>query len=234
MEQTPNIDEGGARCDRRHALGALGALAILPLGNYGSEAVSAADLTCLVTPAETEGPFFVDERLNRSDLVSTSRSPGVPLALRIGVYEARGSACAPIPGAQVDVWHADAGGAYSDIAEMHTAGKTFLRGYQITDRSGFVSFRTVYPGWYPGRAIHIHFKVRTVASTGKSAVTFTSQLFMPDSISDAVLATPPYNTRGPRDTMNAQDGIYDRSLLLALQRTGAGYAGTFSVGLRIA
>jgi protocatechuate 3,4-dioxygenase beta subunit len=226
----------GARWSRRSALSALGAWTLSPSIGRAAEPVPAAALSCVVTPAETEGPFFVDERLDRSDLTLGAKrsavAEGVPLSLRIGVYDAPGSACTPLAGAQVDVWHADASGAYSDVQALRTAGETFLRGYQITDRGGLVAFKTIYPGWYSGRAIHIHFKVRTASSSGTSAYTFTSQIFMPESINDAVLAKPPYDRRGPRDTTNGRDSIYDRSLLLALRPADKGYAGTFTVGLR--
>lgn len=232
----PTQARGSPRWSRSRALGALGAWTLSPWARRRAQPVSAAALSCVVTPAETEGPFFVDERLNRSDITSGASRPGVakgiPLALRIGVYAAHGSACTPLAGAQVDVWHADASGLYSGVDALRTGGETFLRGYQVTDKNGLVAFKTIYPGWYSGRAIHVHFKVRTAASPATSAYTFTSQLFMPESINDIVAAKSPYDTRGPRDTTNARDTIYDRSLLLSLQPAGSGYAGAFTVGLR--
>jgi protocatechuate 3,4-dioxygenase beta subunit len=102
-----------------------------------------------------------------------------------------------------------------------------------------VTFATIYPGWYAGRTIHIHFKIRIVARSGRASHDFTSQLFFDDAINDAILARPPYNTRGSRRVRNSNDGIYRRGggslLLLDARRAaeGKGYVGTFNVGLRI-
>ena len=96
-----------------------------------SSSVAVSSLSCVATPEETIGPYFVDERLNRSDLTSgTTRRgvvDGVPLGLELAVYEVSGGACAPLSGAQVDVWHADALGTYSDEAALGTRGQTYLR-----------------------------------------------------------------------------------------------------------
>jgi protocatechuate 3,4-dioxygenase beta subunit len=208
----------------------------------------------VVTPAETEGPFFVDENLNRSNLLAgTTRASvvnGLPLALQLKVYQVSGSAVTTLSGAHVDVWHADAIGAYSDeaagsIQSENTTGQTWLRGYQVTDANGAVSFTTIYPGWYIGRTIHIHFKVRLYASSGSKTYEFSSQLFMDDTINDTVLANAPYSSRGTRPVRNSTDGIYNAKesdgtvagaqLLLTLTKAsgGSGYVGTFTVGLQI-
>jgi protocatechuate 3,4-dioxygenase beta subunit len=209
-----------------------------------SSGPDASTLGCVVTPAETEGPYFVDELLRRSDLTSgTSRAGvlnGLPLLLQIGVYSVSGSACTPLSGAQVDIWHADSGGVYSDISAQRTVGEKFLRGYLLTDQTGMAQFTTIYPGWYPGRAVHIHFKVRIYSSSGAKTYEFTSQLFCDDSVTDTVFAGAPYNARGTRDTRNTSDSIYTaggggQKLMLALQRatSGSGYQGTFSIGLQL-
>jgi protocatechuate 3,4-dioxygenase beta subunit len=95
----------------------------------------------VLTPELTEGPYFVDERLNRSNLTTgtanTNVTGGVPLSLTIGIVSAS-SACQPLHGLQVDIWHCDAAGVYSDVVSEGTAGQTFLRGYQLTDSSGLV------------------------------------------------------------------------------------------------
>ena len=110
----------------------------------------------------------------------------------------------------VDVWHCDAAGVYSGVSDpgFDTSSQQFLRGYQVTDRSGRAQFTTIYPGWYPGRTIHIHFKVRTNA-TGGQAYEFTSQLFFDEALNDQVLAQPPYAARGQRNTFNSEDNIYN-------------------------
>ena len=225
------------RISRRHMLGAFGAIALVSCGGSGSSgstttsstaggSTGSGSLSCVVTPSATEGPYFVDENLNRSDLTSDTTDPNVltalPLALQIAAYRVSSGACAPLAGAQVDVWHADAGGVYSDIAAQSTVGQTFLRGYQLTDASGAANFTTIYPGWYPGRTAHIHFKVRS------GNFEFTSQWFMDDNITDSVYSAPPYSTRGARNTRNDSDGIYNSTLLLPLARQrNVGYIGTY-------
>jgi protocatechuate 3,4-dioxygenase beta subunit len=198
---------------------------------------SAAIPACVVRPALTEGPYFVDEMLQRSDITSDpsdgSVRPGVPLALSFMVSHVQGSSCTPFVGALVDVWHCDAIGVYSDVAGSQ--GTKFLRGYQLTDSNGLARFATIYPGWYQGRAVHIHFKIRT-APGADSAHEFTSQLFFDDSLSDAVFTKEPYSTKGQRTTRNANDGIFGGSggqLTLAPTPSGDGYAATFDIGVQI-
>jgi protocatechuate 3,4-dioxygenase beta subunit len=134
--------------------------------------------TCVVRPAATEGPYFVDEKLNRSDIRSDPGTgtvkPGALLALTFNVSRIANGSCTALNGAMVDVWHCDAGGLYSDESTNNTVGQKFLRGYQVTDASGLAAFTTIYPGWYSGRAVHIHFKIRTTTSSGAS-YEFTSR-----------------------------------------------------------
>ena len=197
-----------------------------------------AQLNCVVTPQETEGPFFVDERLNRSDIrpdpANGDVSEGAILRLNVRVFTVAGSACTPLAGAQVDVWHADAAGVYSDVGSAQ--GRKFLRGFQVTDSNGIARFTTVYPGWYQGRAVHIHFKVRTF-SGGQQASEFTSQWFFDDTLSDAVYASGPYASRGTRSTRNSNDNIYGSNgdeLLLTVTQDGQGYAANYDIGLATA
>jgi protocatechuate 3,4-dioxygenase beta subunit len=204
------------RLSRREALrlaGAAGAITLVGRQFAGEPAAAQSTTTppCIVTPAETEGPYFVDEMLNHSDLrvdpTDNSVQPGVPLVLKLAVSRVDNGVCTPLTGATVDAWHASALGLYSDEAVENTQGRKFLRGYQVTDANGVVQFTSVYPGWYMGRTVHIHFKVRMYAGTTKT-YEFTSQVFMDDTITNAVFALAPYNTRGARDTRNATDGIY--------------------------
>jgi protocatechuate 3,4-dioxygenase beta subunit len=195
---------------------------------------------CVVRPAQTEGPFFVDERLNRSDIRTDSAGgaikPGAPLALTFLVSRI-GNACEPLPGAIVDIWHCDAAGVYSGVNDARagsTAGSDFLRGYQITDPGGRASFTTIYPGWYPGRAVHIHFKIRT--EEGGRNYDFTSQLYFDDALTDQVYQAQPYVARGGRVTGNADDGLYRNGgdqLLLTVVPAAEGYAATFGIGLQL-
>ncbi|SCY64273.1 Dioxygenase [Nitrosospira sp. Nl5] len=231
--------------NRRKMLTVLGATGINMLTGY-SHADSGAKVgqrmfSCVVTPQQTEGPYFVDERLQRSDIRSDpsdgSIKEGVPLALEFRVYTVSGTVCKPLPGAYVDVWHCDAHGVYSDVMDsgFNTLGKKFLRGYQITDANGSVRFITIYPGWYPGRTVHIHFKIRTDPRYMRG-IEFTSQIYFNDSITDQVYTQPPYASRGPRAPKNEGDSIFRKGgnrLMISLVKTDQGYDGTFDVGLEL-
>jgi protocatechuate 3,4-dioxygenase beta subunit len=166
--------------------------------------------------------------------------PGVPLKLALRVSQlSAAAACGPLANAVVDVWQCDAIGRYSDFADSRakfdTRGKKFLRGHQVTNADGLVEFTTIYPGWYPGRAVHIHFKIRT--NPGGSGTDFTSQLYFDESITDKVHAKEPYSTKGRRTTMNANDGIYKAGgsqLMLPLTEQPSGYLGKFELALKMA
>ena len=191
---------------------------------------------CVVTPEQMEGPFFTDVRLNRSDIRSdpTDKSvkEGVPLALNLRVSAVGNAGCTPLAGATVDLWHCDAAGVYSESGG-NTAGKKFLRGHQVTDANGAVRFTTIYPGWYSGRAVHIHFKVRMLTGPALGNE-FTSQLYFDEAVTDSVVARAPYSVRGQR-TRNSEDGLFRRGgsrLMLTLTESGPGYAGEFHVGMK--
>jgi len=195
--------------------------------------------SCIVRPALTEGPYFVDEKLNRSDIRSDPTTgaikPGLTLALTFNLSRVSSGSCLALQGAQVDVWHCDAAGIYSDATDpsFNTKGQKFLRGYQVTDASGKAVFTTIYPGWYQGRAVHIHFKIRTTTANG-AVSDFTSQLFFDDSQNAQVFAQAPYSTKGTGWMKNAQDGIYTGGgdkLLLKPTQSGSGYAASFDIGL---
>jgi protocatechuate 3,4-dioxygenase beta subunit len=209
-------------------------------GATGATSSAQALPSCVVRPEMTEGPFFVDEKLLRSDIRSDpatkALSAGVPLRLIFLVSKVSSTGCTVLPNAAVDIWHCDANGVYSDEASNGTAGRKFLRGYQITDKNGQAQFLTIYPGWYPGRAVHIHFKVRGKDSAGRN-YDFTSQLFFDDTLTDTVYRNAAYASRGARNTRNTNDNIYrgngGNQLLLKLERDGAGYVATFDIGLQI-
>jgi protocatechuate 3,4-dioxygenase beta subunit len=197
-------------------------------------------LDCVVRPELTIGPYFVDEQLERSDIRTNSSDnsvkEGIPLTLNINITSASDNSCTPIEGAQVDIWHCDAVGVYSGVSDPNadTTGQDFLRGFQRTDANGAVQFQTIYPGWYSGRAVHIHFTIRTKGAQGED-YQFTSQFFFDETLTDQVHAQEPYASKGERNTRNSSDNIFLRGgdqLLLNLQGdTANGFIGSMSIGL---
>ena len=211
---------------------------------------TALSQTCTLTPSvievespeQTEGPYFVDGVPNRSNITSDSSGAvqeGLPLTLVITVYDVDDGNCVPLEGAHVDVWHANSQGAYSGI--QSTAGQDYLRGYQLTNDNGTAQFSTIYPGWYEGRAIHIHVKVRT-SEGSQETFGWTSQFYFPNSINEQVHTHAPYSSHGPVNMVNEQDGIFTagstdglvksnsgQHLMLNLTPQGEGFIGTFNV-----
>jgi protocatechuate 3,4-dioxygenase beta subunit len=241
---------------RREALSALGSIvAVGFLGSCGGDgessptssssstggstsSLASTNAQCVVSPEVTEGPYFVDEMLNRSDIrtdpATGAARPGVPLDLTLALSLVGASGCGALAGALVDMWHCDALGLYSDVSAQSTVGQRFLRGYQVSDASGRVRFMTIYPGWYSGRAVHIHFKVRTNPA-GARGTEFTSQMFFDEALTDQVHAQAPYSQKGRRNTLITSDGIFrggGTNLLVPLSAAGGGYAGTMFVGVR--
>lgn len=209
-------------------------------GTSGTTGSTSGSATCVLTAALTEGPYFVDEMLNRPDIrtdpATGAVSSGLPLTLAFNVSRVANSACTPLTGAYLDVWHCDAAGVYSDVAG---SSRKFLRGYQITDANGVAAFTTVYPGWYSGRAVHIHFKLRLFAGSTRT-YEFTSQFFFDDALTDTVYIQSPYSSRASRDRRNANDGIYNSlsandkaGLTLQTSKTMDGYAGVINLGVTV-
>ncbi len=191
----------------------------------GPAAVASGQLTCVLTPELTEGPYYIDgEKLRRN---ITEGKPGAPLTLRLAVVDA--STCRPIRGASVDIWHADAGGVYSGFG-AGSGNRTFMRGIQKTDAAGVATFQTVYPGWYQGRTVHIHVKVHVSGN-----VVHTGQLYFPDSMTDSVYLRAPYSARGSRDVRNASDSIYrsggKRSTVSVKKNSAGVYVATITMGV---
>jgi len=211
-------------------VGTLGAKELLEAeeaaaAGSGPAAVASGLVTCVLAPEMTEGPYYVEGDKVRRNI--TEGKSGVPLTLRLTVVDV--SSCKPIKGAAVDIWHCDAGGTYSGTSQQSTDGLTFLRGIQRTDKQGLAIFKTIYPGWYPGRAVHIHLK----AYLGGTTV-HTGQLFFPDKLTDVVYKRAPYNRRPNRDPRNAADSIYRNGGVrstLKLVRSGNAYIGRITMGV---
>jgi protocatechuate 3,4-dioxygenase beta subunit len=223
-----------ARITRRGSLVKLGGLLATALGaagwkaassdGAGPAAVASGAVKCVLTPEQTEGPYYIAREKVRRNI--TEGKPGTPLTLRAIVVDA--STCRPIRNAAVDIWHADASGVYSGFGQG-AGNRTFMRGIQRTNAKGLALFRTVYPGWYQGRTVHIHVKVHL-----GERVVHTGQLYFPDGVSDAIYRNAPYSSRRARTTRNADDAIYrnggSRSLV-SVRKNGDAYVATITMGV---
>lgn len=214
---------------RREALAMLGAGA-LAAGPFAPLVAAGNASACIATPEQTAGPFFLDTRLERADVRSDPTDgtvrDGVPLTLMLSIQRLSGAGCMPLAGAVVDIWHCDAAGEYSGTS----GSQRYLRGYQRADRDGNVQFVTIYPGWYPGRAVHVHFKVRSGPRE------FTSQLYFDDALSERVFANAPYVRQAQGKVRNDQDFLFrggGRQLMLAPAEKGNGFAAAYTIGLRV-
>ena len=203
------------RIDRREALAAMGAAgAAMALGCGGDSPTGATarrprarpppstNSACAVTPTETAGPFPSLTDLFRSDI--REGKAGTLLTLTVKVVNAT-SACSPVAGANVEIWHVDAAGNYSEYGTQ--TAETFLRGIQTTNGNGDVVFTTIYPGWYQGRATHIHLEV-TIGGVSRKV----TQIAFPEGINDTVHRSGAYASRGTNSLSNARDGIFADSL----------------------
>ena len=243
--------------DRRQALAALGALGLAAVATAcsggssqpsasngstapagGSPATTASGASCVLAPETTAGPYYLDNQKLRSDI--TDGRPGTPLALAITVVDAE--RCDAISNAAVDIWHADAGGDYSGFGGASTGGPgpggggptdqhTFLRGVQMTDDAGLAKFTTIWPGWYRGRAVHIHVEARV-----DDQLVHTGQFFFSDELNNKVLNTGAYKARSSPDTINDSDSIFrdagGAAAILDAQPAGDGYRAAVTVGVR--
>jgi protocatechuate 3,4-dioxygenase beta subunit len=226
---------------RREAL--TGAAATLGLGLAAAKSLSAEERlattlpgakVCILTPEAVQGPFYFDPKLVRADI--TEGRQGAPLALTLQVVSAKD--CATLEGARVDLWHADGQGIYSGFRGqgddgISTRGATFLRGTQFTGPDGQVRFTTIYPGWYPGRAPHLHFKVLLDAAS-----LVTGQLYFPDDLSARIYeGRAPYNERkAKRDILaNEEDFIFQdqggADTLVNVTEDGGSYLASLVIGV---
>jgi protocatechuate 3,4-dioxygenase beta subunit len=222
-------------------LGAAGLGSLLPLNRALSaeekDAIRRSAATCFLTPQETEGPYYFNPNLMRQDIRQDTTTgaikTGLPLNMKFTVINLD---CVPIPNVLVDIWHCDKDGIYSGYAGqpggVSTVGQTFLRGVQLTDANGQCSFISIYPGWYPSRVTHVHFKVRLTSTTY-----VTSQFAFPDSVNPAVYNTSLYVTKGQNSLTNASDSIFgtanpeNQVMAVTTNTTTGGYDGTFTIGI---
>ncbi len=184
--------------------------------------------TCSLTAEETEGPYYFDVDAIRSDIREAREGTLLRLAIRVR----DGESCEPLQNAVVDIWHCDARGGYSGFESATPGGgrtdeETYLRGAQATDADGIAEFRTIYPGFYPGRTVHIHAKVHLDRRT-----VLTTQLYFDDAFTEKVHAREPYARAGRRDAFNDTDGIFDESLLLTLSEEDDGVLGLMTFDVR--
>jgi protocatechuate 3,4-dioxygenase beta subunit len=216
---------------RRRTLVRLGGLLAAALGveawraGNGPAGVAAGTVKCVLTPEQTEGPYYIANEKVRRNITDGKR--GVPLTLRATVVDA--STCKPIRNAAVDIWHCDAGGVYSGFGQG-TSSRTFLRGMQRTNASGLALLKTIYPGWYQGRTVHVHVKVHVGGN-----VVHTGQLYFPDTVTDKVYKKSPYNKRPGRSTRNANDFVYangGKNSMVSVRADGAGgYVAAITMGV---
>ena len=227
-----SVERASAASTAQEAAAASTAIAPQRADSASETSDPVALVDCVQTPSQTEGPFYFDTGELRRDI--TEGLTGTPLLVSLRFVEA--GSCEPIAGATVDIWHTDVYGQYSGYPDQgdegaDTTGETFLRGKQVTDLNGIAEFETIYPGWYPTRAVHIHF----MAYTDEGRLV-TSQLYFPDAVSEAVYQTEPYAARGPHRVTNDDDGIIpgDRagnSLIGDVTANGGGYTISLSVGV---
>jgi protocatechuate 3,4-dioxygenase beta subunit len=227
----------GVPLNRRKALawiGGLGLAAVVPgcadddpvatpaTTATSSTATGQGTADCVLMPELTEGPYYLDLDLVRRDI--TEGRAGVPFDLAVTVVDA--DSCEPIEGAAVDVWHCDAEGVYSGV--QGDSG-TFLRGVQMTGADGIATFRTIFPGWYTGRAVHVHLKV----ALGTTDV-HTGQLFFDEATLAGAYESEPYAGRGEPDTPNETDGIYGQSggTTVVAVTPGETYRGSVTLGVQ--
>jgi len=233
--------------NRREALGLLSAASAAFAAACGSSPTSPTTTTtsssttsgtttsssCAVSPEETAGPYpdhtgmFGNSAFYRQDI--TEGKSGLPLTLALSVVNVR-NACAPVANAVVEVWQCDATGNYSEYG--NSIGQTFLRGLQTTDSNGLVTFRTIYPGWYMGRATHVHVEVFVNGATVK-----TTQIAFPETVSSAVYRTGVYAAHGQNSTSNSGDMVFadgvDHELASLSGDTSSGYTATLQIGISV-
>src|SRR5262245_44552163 len=226
---------------RREALGVMGAAASAAIAigcgssptsptdtsSSGTTTTGSTNAACAVTPSETAGPYPSLTDIFRSDI--REGKSGTTLTLTVKVVNVNGG-CAPVANANVEVWHCDSSGNYSEYGTQTT--QTYLRGIQTTNSNGEVTFTTIYPGWYQGRATHIHAEVTVNGASRK-----VTQIAFPESVNNTVHTSGVYASRGTNPLSNTADGIFADSLASELVTptgsAGSGYAASFQIALAV-
>ncbi|GAB3893721.1 hypothetical protein GCM10028803_08120 [Larkinella knui] len=229
----------------RRTFSALGIAAISPMVNACGTADTVEPETtagtgtttgtgsCTETSDETEGPFPTKTPTSLVAKDITSDRQGNKLTIKITVQN-KNNSCAGLAGALVDIWHCDAAGNYSEyggtgMQSTNYQSVHFLRGRQTSDANGLVTFTSIYPGWYGGRAPHIH--VHVYSSSGKSLK--ISQIAFPEDISKVVYAQGVYASHGQADTSNARDNVFSdgvtTNMSIVTGSPSAGYELTWAI-----
>ncbi|MCH2135506.1 MAG: hypothetical protein MK101_02865 [Phycisphaerales bacterium] len=224
--------EASDRALPRRSLLRLGAIG---LAGAAGAAHALDQVACTPSPTQTPGPFWVDGMLHRWDIRPDTKTgaiqPGLPMQLSMNISSVASGVCEPLRGGDiwVDIWHCSAMGQYSDVSQKGTDGVDWLRGYQLADDHGNVRFLSVFPGWYPGRTIHVHFRVRRFVD-GIMDFNFVSQLYFEQALTTAVHdEIDPYLTRGQPNVTNAQDFGFDEALVMRTNYNGDRVMATFNV-----
>lgn len=229
----------------RNAVGLLGAATLMNACKKDDDNTSNNNNNngCITAPTEVEGPYPYPggesgNPLNRADI--TEGQTGVPLALTFTVVNASNN-CSVVANARVDIWYCNKDGYYSGygnqtggtLGTQDYTGQTWLRGYQLTDSNGQVTFNGIYPGWYQGRATHIHFEVFVNDILKK-----TGQIAFNETVSDTVHVSSLYAAHGVNTMRNTADGIFNNSATDLANETvtptgdvGTGYSATHTIGI---
>lgn len=210
----------------KRSFNTLGAIAMIPVlsgcKDNTTDPETTGDGTCILTDSETAGPYPTKQPASFSFEDITGDRTGTPLSVEISIQN-KNNNCEPLANAIVDIWHCDALGNYSQYGSF--SGASFLRGRQNTDSSGTAGFKTIYPGWYSGRAVHIH--VHVFDTTGKSLL--ITQIAFPEAITAVILGQGAYASKGQADTSNARDNIFSNSLATEM----ATVTGSLSAGYKL-
>ncbi|MGF6690773.1 protocatechuate 3,4-dioxygenase beta subunit [Metapseudomonas resinovorans] len=174
----------------------LGGLVLLSWPRFSQ---SDSTRACRLSPVQTAGPFYLEDALLRQDI--TDGKPGTALRLQFEVLQLDG--CRPLGDAALEIWHCDAQGAYSGVGS--DSRSRYLRGVQITDDDGRAEFRSILPGYYPGRTNHVHLKVHL-----SERDIHTGQLYFPEAVIRPAMAKPPYSHPGQDWTPLEQDYVFRR------------------------